>query len=358
MIKKLLTRLTVLVAAAVACFALFSLSACGDKQNDLNDASDGGTLNGNGGENDQDGQNGDGQNGENDGDNDGENDSDQDGENNGDQDGGQTFGEWQYFTYDYTDTEGNAATMEYGLFIPASYDGGTAYPLLTYIPDARYKASSLVKIAEAEGPAAWLTEEKMQSDPVIWLIMRISDTSPDLSVEGSQVAQIVPVIDKVIGEFNVDEDRLYLTGHSMGGIMFFAVNDAYPDKFAATVYVACQPGESVHDELYDAIMERGVVAEQKFVYISSRLDDKAPYGQDDICAILDEKGVGYGLLYGFLPEDEDLNEKIKAVLDEGYAQNFFGFETVKSLGRTEHVYSFAPSYAIDSIYEWLLAQRL
>lgn len=268
-------------------------------------------------------------------------------------------GEWNFYTYSYVGSAGADTVMEYGLYIPASYDGSVAYPLLTYIPDARYITSKLTSItAKAEGPVAWLTEEKIEKNPAIWLIPRITNAnSCDASVEGSQAAQIVPIVDEVIAGLNIDENRLYLTGHSMGGIFFFSVNDIAPDKFAATVYVACQPGGTLYDEQYNAIMEHAPFVNQKFIYIASRGDEKAPVGQDEISAVLDENGIEYGLLYGFLPEDDDLEEKIKEVLDQGYSQNFLAFESVKSLGSSEHVYSFAPAYAIDAIYDWLFAQK-
>lgn len=269
-----------------------------------------------------------------------------------------TAGGWNYLTYYYTDGTGKRTPMEFAVYVPEGYgDISEALPLITYIPDARYVGSKLSDITiGGEATTAWLTEEKSEKEPVMWLVPLITDNnSLDASAEGSQASQVVPIVDLLVENFNVDENRLYLTGHSMGGIVFFSLNDVYPEKFAATVYVACQPGGKLYDNMYNTIMENAEFLNQKFVYIASRKDGNADVTQDEITDMLDNLGIAYGKLYGFLSSDDDLEERVAEVLAQGYDLNFLGFETC---GGTEHVDSFAPSYAIDAVYDWLLLQTL
>lgn len=260
-------------------------------------------------------------------------------------------GSWKDFTFEYSEENGQDAQTECSVYIPASYTGGARLPLITYVADSSYASMTLAQYKLAQCPKAWITEEKTSKNPAFFLIISGSPT----------VSLAVSVIDKVVADYHIDEDRLYLTGQSMGGILDFALNDAYPDKFAATVYVDCQPGGEVHDAQYDAILGNAKFVNQKFVYIASRKDELAAQGQDDVEQALIDSGVsGYGKLYDLDHKGgESLNAAVKEALDAGYNHNFFGFAQVTSSGNTaaEHMQSFQYGYAIDAVYEWLLAQH-
>lgn len=260
-------------------------------------------------------------------------------------------GVWKDFTFEYTDDNGGEALSECSVYIPASYTGGAQLPLITYVADSSYTTMTLAQYKLAQCPKAWITAEKTSENPAFFLM-----------IGGSPTASLaLSVIDKVVADYRIDEARLYLTGQSMGGILDFALNDSYPEKFAATVYVDCQPGGEVHDEQYDQIIANAKFADQKFVYIASRKDELAAQGQDDVERALIDNGISaYGKLYGLDHKGGDtLNAAVKEVLDEGYSHNFFGFTQVTSSGNTaaEHMQSFQYGYAIDAIYEWLLAQH-
>lgn len=224
---------------------------------------------------------------------------------------------WLNFTHNYTDKDGESATLEYALYVPSAYTDGVKLPLVTYIPDSSLVGYSLSTIKRQTCIVNWASSDNMSENPAFFLIFAFKENSSDVYTEGSQGSQIVPIINKVVAEYGMDEDRLYLTGQSMGGITDFALNDEYPEMFAATVYVGCQPGNEVGDELYDALIESAAFADQKFIYITSRLDGKAPYGQDAVEEVLVSRGIEYGKLYGLDHTDgEALNEAVKDVLKE------------------------------------------
>lgn len=275
-------------------------------------------------------------------------------------DGEDAKGEWVYSTYDYTDSTGAAAQLSYGVYVPAAYEPGDALPLITYIPDASYVGKSADKVAKAQGPVNWTTEDKMREHPCFFLIFSFAESSSDVRTEGSEGAQIVPIIRRVAEEYGIDADRLYLTGQSMGGITDFALNDAYPEMFAATVYVGCQPGGDVGDEMYNSILANKEFLRQKFIYIASRMDEKAPYGQDDVEAALTEAGIEYGKRYDLDHKGGDsLEAAVWETLSQGYEQNLLGFVRLTDSGDgvAEHMQSFKYSYAVDALFDWLLDQH-
>ena len=50
---------------------------------------------------------------------------------------------------------------------------------------------------------------------------------------GPEAKVVFEILDKVQREYNVDPDRIYLTGHSMGGYGTWSVAMSHPDVFAA-----------------------------------------------------------------------------------------------------------------------------
>lgn len=275
-------------------------------------------------------------------------------------DNGSSQGEWAYSVYDYIDETGADAQLNYGVYVPAAYREGDALPLVAYIPDASYVGKPVDKVVKAQCPVNWATEEKMREHPCFFLVFSFTETSSSVNMEGSEGAQIVPVIQRVAEEYGIDRDRLYLTGQSMGGITDFALNDAYPDMFAATVYVGCQPGDEVGDAQYNEILDRGTFLNQKFVYIASRMDEKAPCGQDDVEAALAAAGKDYGKLYDLDHKGGDeLEAAVRQVLSRGCGQNLLGFPQLTSSGDgvAEHMQSFKYSYSIDALFDWLMDQR-
>lgn len=258
---------------------------------------------------------------------------------------------WNGFTHTYTDGTGASVNLSYSLYVPSVYDGTTKLPLITYIPDATI--SNVAGTKSAQCPANW-----KQYDNACILILTSDNLGTDPTDTTTQGGQIVPIIDKLCDDYAIDANRLYLTGQSKGGIYDFALNDAYPDKFAATVYVSCQMGGDVHDDQYNTIFANAKWANQKFIYIASKLDQKAPEAFDEMMAYFDSHDIEYGYLTDL--DHVDLaatSEAIKAELDKGYAQNIFQYAKVADgSGAQEHMQGFQYGYKVESIYNWLLAQ--
>lgn len=268
------------------------------------------------------------------------------------------YDKWNDFTHTFLNASGEEAEMQCSVYIPAAYAQQQNLPLIIYIPDSSLVNKAMNTYKRAACPLNWAKAERMAESPAFLLLIRITENSTAVTDENVEAGQLVPIIDSVVAQYGLDENRLYLTGQSMGGIMDFALNDQYPEKFAATVYVGCQMGDEVGDDQYNAVLSSAQFASQKFVYITSRKDGKAPLGQDDVEKALTDRGIEYGKLYDLDHQSEELNAQVKAVLDQGYDQTLLGFAQVTGTGdpAAEHMQSFKFAYAIDVLYDWLLAQ--
>ncbi len=130
-------------------------------------------------------------------------------------------------------------TLEpYGLYVPKSYDPGKAYPLLVSLHGAT--SNYLLNRRRAFG----LGNQPGESD---YDAIRNDVTYPDVDFivatpygrgevagyAGIAEGDVLRVMDDVARAYNVDPDRVHLTGLSMGGGGTWQIGLRYPDRFAS-----------------------------------------------------------------------------------------------------------------------------
>ncbi|MBQ8160296.1 MAG: hypothetical protein IJ083_06040 [Clostridia bacterium] len=271
-----------------------------------------------------------------------------------------SIGAWQERTWDYRNAEGETEHLDYYLYVPASAQDGGALPMITWIADASMLGKSSSTLLKQKAPILWTKEEKMSSRPAFFLTFGFKNPGEGYE-ETSAMGQIVPITDAVTEEFGIDQNRLYLTGQSFGGIADFTLNTLYPEKWAATYYVACQPGGSGQiegDAQAEAVMAAKAFEGQKFIYIASQLDEKAWPGQMWIRDALASDGIGYEALDGIKYKGKTLEADVEALLEKGSDHIFLSYSQLTKNGSpdSEHMDTWRYAYGIDSVWNWLLDQ--
>jgi pimeloyl-ACP methyl ester carboxylesterase len=123
---------------------------------------------------------------------------------------------------DYVDYE-----TQFFLYVPKSYDATKAHPLLVIAHggngamDAEY-----AKMAASSGLRPWL---KLAEEHGFLVVAPLSERG--WMTIGDAIIQTV--ISKMQREFHVDADRIYLTGHSMGGHLTYRSALFMADRWAA-----------------------------------------------------------------------------------------------------------------------------
>lgn len=127
-----------------------------------------------------------------------------------------------------------------GIFVPESYDMRNEYPLIIYLHG--YSDTTTWDLA-------WYNEPLASSDPCIVMTPKCP-TSESAGWGNSFNPEISPMmlktyemLDLVELAFNLDYDRFYIYGTSMGGYGTYGVLRDNPDMFAAA-YVQCGRGSS------------------------------------------------------------------------------------------------------------------
>jgi predicted esterase len=127
-----------------------------------------------------------------------------------------------------------------GLFVPESYDMRNEYPLIIYLHG--YSDTTTWNLA-------WYNEPLVSSDPCIVMTPKcpVSESggwgnsfNPTTS---PMMLKTYEMLELVEAAFNLDHDRFYVYGTSMGGYGTYGVLRDNPDMFAAA-YVLCGGGSA------------------------------------------------------------------------------------------------------------------
>ena len=116
--------------------------------------------------------------------------------------------------------------LPYLLQLPAEYDAaGDNWPLILYLHGASVRGRD-PRMVKQYGPPRWA--EVASGFPFIVL-------SPQCPPDGDwdDPAALAALLDDVCAAYRVDEERLYLTGMSLGGGGVWRLAAAYPQRFAA-----------------------------------------------------------------------------------------------------------------------------
>lgn len=116
------------------------------------------------------------------------------------------------------------AKLEYLLSLPADYAGSRKrWPLVLFLHGSGESGTNLDKV-KVHGPPKIV--EAKGSFPFILV-------SPQSPGRGWNPDVLNALLDKLIKQYRVDKDRVYITGLSMGGYGTWALAAAHPEKFAA-----------------------------------------------------------------------------------------------------------------------------
>ena len=258
---------------------------------------------------------------------------------------------FQLMTY-----EEDGVSLQYQLYIPEDYNPDESYPLVQFIPDSSVvgKGTDAV-LTQGWGGLIWATEAEQAKHPAFVVVPVFTETVVDDNFNHSdQIDLAMRMLQSLTEEYSIDTDRIYTTGQSMGGMTSFYLSTAYPDFFAAYLFVGSQWDTSVLSGL----------EEEPFFYIVSAGDPKASAGQAALLAIFDEDGASYSHSeWGAQNENQDDN--VAEMLAEGNAENFVTFTAGTTLaegqtammGAGEHMTSFDYAYKIEAVRDWLFAQE-
>lgn len=118
---------------------------------------------------------------------------------------------------------------QYLLFLPESYGHKKQrWPVILFLHGAGERGDDL-NLVKKHGPPKIVEERK----DFPFIVVSPQCPAGDWWTEKNEV--LIALLDDVIARCDVDKDRIYLTGLSMGGYGTWTLASAYPERFAAIV---------------------------------------------------------------------------------------------------------------------------
>jgi len=129
-------------------------------------------------------------------------------------------------------------SCKYLLFLPEGYGKEQKrWPLMLFLHGAGERGDDLNKV-KVHGPPKIV--DKQKDFPFIV----VSPQCPEDDWWTTKTEVLINLLDDIISRYDVDTDRVYLTGLSMGGYGSWALASEYPDRFAAVVPI-CGGGNRI-----------------------------------------------------------------------------------------------------------------
>lgn len=251
----------------------------------------------------------------------------------------------------YTD-EKTGISMPYNLYLPQGYDPSKKYPLLFFVADASANINHVkTPLFQGNGATVWATPEEQAKHECIVLapqytadlVQSIGMMTTDANEWTPGLSLITNLLFDCIHRYSVDENRIYGTGQSQGGMTNIAISDKYPDLFAGQLLVACQWNvdemEAMKDKnLWIVVCEGDTkafpgmnAATERWESLGSKVARNAPF--------LNSKASA-----------EEIAAAVEALEKQGAHIHYSVFQG------GNHMYTWSFAYNIEPIRDWLFRQ--
>ena len=127
-------------------------------------------------------------------------------------------------------------SLDYLVSVPTDYEKKDSWPLLLFLHGAGERGNDL-ELVKKHGPPKLIDQGKAFPFVVV---------SPQCPKDGwwsAKPLELTALLDEIVAKYKIDQDRIYLTGMSMGGFGSWLLAAYAPDRFAAIVPV-CGGGEA------------------------------------------------------------------------------------------------------------------
>jgi predicted peptidase len=271
-------------------------------------------------------------------------------------------------------TDSNGYTVNYRLFVPEGYeqasDSNEDLPIVIFFHGAGEKGlNNDVQIlgnpsaleyardaAQARHPAFVMAPQSSSFETGEWAARTGTETDPSFAPSESMAAAI-EALDDVIGNYDIDEDRVYGVGLSAGsrGVMISSVT--HPDLYAAQLNIASA-------DIYTDEQIQGVVDKPTWILLA---EDETEERITNTTALADqyerlgavvERRIGDDALNGFLRGDKadaQIMEQMEAA-DAAGANVMLTHLRAGTVLPSAH-WSWMYGFNNAALQDWLFAQR-
>lgn len=249
--------------------------------------------------------------------------------------------------------------LNYHLFCPIDTDKKVPLPLVVFMHDSSVCSKDVIApLIQGMGGIIWTEPREQKIRPAYVLVPQYErKTAFDNFTVSEECGRTVELIYSLINDpgLNIDPDRIYGTGQSMGGMMLFEMNAIYPELFAANYYVACQ---------WDPAKVAKMKDQNMWIHISEKDEKAFPVNTQGLQFIEDAGGkVARGHLNAKASSDEKEHFAEEIISQNANIQfTYYDGESVlppglKPFPGCYHLCTWSYAYDIEPIRRWLFQQK-
>ena len=238
-------------------------------------------------------------------------------------------------------------SMPYNIFLPKNYDANKKYPLVFFVADASANINEVTTpLFQGNGATSFIDKNCIILAPQYTadLVDKLGMMTTDENIWTDGLTLTTNLLFDVIKNYAVDENRIYGTGQSQGGMANIAISDKYPDLFAAQLLVACQWN----------VEEMEILKNKNLWIVVCEGDTKAFPGMNAAVERWEKLGAKVARNEKFFDSKApipELNKQIKNIERQRANINY----TVFAGGN--HMYTWSFAYNISALREWLFKQK-
>ncbi len=181
---------------------------------------------------------------------------------------------------------GDDTHAQYSLYVPEAYKADQAWPLLVCLHGAYGSGDEFI----------WTWMRIAKSAGYILLAPKSIDMTWSVLYPPTDVDSITAAFDEVCGEYNIDRDRVFLTGLSDGATFSYLLAFSCPELFAGVAPIA---GEL--SQVADRMLRKKAAVDVPFLVIHGVHDHIFDIRSvRSTCGLLDH--LGYNLRFDELPD--------------------------------------------------------
>jgi predicted peptidase len=134
-------------------------------------------------------------------------------------------------------------TLDYLLYLPKDYAGKPAWPLMLFLHGAGERGDNL-DVVKVHGPPKLIAAGKE------FPFIVVSPQCP--KGRWWNAFELAALLDEISEKYKVDQDRIYVTGLSMGGFGTWSLAAYQPKRFAAIMPI-CGGGDAIVTKLFKTV---------------------------------------------------------------------------------------------------------
>lgn len=242
--------------------------------------------------------------------------------------------------------------MRYSLFTPKNMAPDKKYPLVLFMADASTPGVDATSpLTQGYGALIWATPEAQAKNPCYVLVPQFSGVAVNDAYQHTpEVETVIALLEDQIKNNNVDPNRVYTTGQSMGGMISMYLNIERPELFAASMFVDCH---------WDAA-QFGKLVQQDFIFVTAGDSERVIKTTEAIedAARNAGRSWSYSSWSAKLPQNVQ-DSQAETILSKKAPIVIINFEPGTVLPENgqgnEHMYSFDYAYKLAPCRDWLFA---